>query len=265
MIKKTLLDEAADGKPVPVIEGQEALFSEEEAGGRRAPQTADDRPVTWKDCYVEAFRETMRLSQQLLGVHALIARAEASGSNAVNISDLRTITGTLPEPNSVTLWAKDGALGRLIAGIRKEYGDRQDAEPATGETAVRSASLEQMLRQFHSALRPHNGLMPTAPTAHVPPDVKELRTRLLQEELRELAEAIEAGDLIAIADAIADCMYLLAGDAVVRGIPLDAVLRAVHASNMTKTNVPGERKLAKGPGFRPPEIAAALGLKADAA
>ena len=54
------------------------------------------------------------------------------------------------------------------------------------------------------------------------------------------------------------------GTAHVYGIDLDAVLDEVHASNMTKLGADGrpirraDGKVLKGPGYRPPDIAAVL-------
>ena len=119
---------------------------------------------------------------------------------------------------------------------------------------------EQMLREFHSEKQVHFGLMPAKPTADIHPFIRDARWDLLDEEVNvELYEAMMAGDIVKIADAIADAVYVLVGTAVVYGIPFDEVFAAVHRSNMTKTNNPDEAKLVKGPGYEPPRIAALLG------
>jgi Phosphoribosyl-ATP pyrophosphohydrolase len=117
---------------------------------------------------------------------------------------------------------------------------------------------EQMLREFHAAKNIHGGLMPERPTASIPDWVRALRSDLLLEEVRELLDAVAEGDVVKIADALADISYVAAGTAVVYGIPFDAVFAEVHRSNMTKTNTPAEAKLVKGPGYEPPEIARIL-------
>jgi predicted HAD superfamily Cof-like phosphohydrolase len=119
---------------------------------------------------------------------------------------------------------------------------------------------EQMLREFHASKAIHGGLMPGRPTADIPDWVAQLRQDLLDEECGELREAVELGDIVKIADAVADIVYVAVGTAVVYGIPFDAVLREVHVSNMTKVNSPAEAKLVKGPGYEPPRIAALLGM-----
>jgi predicted HAD superfamily Cof-like phosphohydrolase len=104
----------------------------------------------------------------------------------------------------------------------------------------------------------------TAPTVDVGADQLELRLALIEEEVGELADAARAGDLIGVADALADIVYVAYGTAHVYGIDLDAVLDEVHASNMTKLGADGrpirraDGKVLKGPDYRPPDIAAVL-------
>ena len=98
--------------------------------------------------------------------------------------------------------------------------------------------------------------------SNVPDWVRSLRWELLSEELRELGEADQAQDIVKVADAIADIVYVLVGTAVVHGIPFDAVFAEVHRSNMTKVNSPAEAKLVKGPGYEPLRIAELLRIEA---
>lgn len=88
----------------------------------------------------------------------------------------------------------------------------------------------------------------------------DLRMGLIREEMHELEDAIEANDIVAAADAIADSVYVLLGAALVWGIHLEAVFAEVHRSNMTKT--PGKLapngKIMKGPDYSPPDIVSAL-------
>ncbi len=104
----------------------------------------------------------------------------------------------------------------------------------------------------------------TAPDAAVGDDQVVLRLALIQEEVGELAAAARQGDIVGIADALADIVYVAYGTAHVYGIDLDAVLDEVHASNMTKLGADGrpvrraDGKILKGPDYRPPDIAAVL-------
>ena len=92
----------------------------------------------------------------------------------------------------------------------------------------------------------------------------KLRIALLREEVGELERAIEAGDLVEIADGIADVIYIAIGTALAYGIPLDLVWREVHRSNMAKVGKDGKvhkapnGKIVKPEGWRPPNIAAIL-------
>jgi predicted HAD superfamily Cof-like phosphohydrolase len=72
--------------------------------------------------------------------------------------------------------------------------------------------------------------------------------------------------LIGIADALADIVYVVYGAALTYGIDLDAVLREVHRSNMSKLDSDGkpvlraDGKVLKSDRYVRPDIAAALGL-----
>ena len=93
------------------------------------------------------------------------------------------------------------------------------------------------------------------------PDVSErtLRMKLITEEFNELCDAEEANDLVEIADALADIIYIVCGTAVSYGIPLDDIFEEVHASNMAKL-VDGkvirraDGKIQKPEGWEPPDI-----------
>ena len=76
------------------------------------------------------------------------------------------------------------------------------------------------------------------------------------EETIEWIEAHEQGDLVAVADALGDRAYLLLGDAVSTGIPLDKVFAEVHRSNMTKKGglKSSEGKGVKAGGFEEPQL-----------
>lgn len=63
---------------------------------------------------------------------------------------------------------------------------------------------------------------------------EDLRLRLIDEELNELRGAIVERDLVEIADALADTLYVVFGTASAYGIPIADVFLEVHRSNMTK-------------------------------
>lgn len=97
------------------------------------------------------------------------------------------------------------------------------------------------------------------------PDENErnLRKRLLAEEYEEYMNAEFDNDLIEVADALADLIYIACGTAVAYGIPLDKVFEEVHRSNMAKL-VDGkpiyreDGKVLKPEGWTAPDIAGVL-------
>ena len=145
-------------------------------------------------------------------------------------------------------------------------------DPVTDATGLvgrpGSSRARDQVGDFHRAY----GLpVRSEPTAAIGPDQVTLRQALIEEETRELAEAAEAGDLVGVADALADIVYVAYGTAHVYGIDLDAVLDEVHASNMTKLGADGrpvrraDGKVLKGPDYRPPDVRAVLGRGAGPA
>lgn len=118
---------------------------------------------------------------------------------------------------------------------------------------------EQMLREFHAGA---DLPLPDHPTARPELGSQTGRAKILAEEVDELGDAIEAGDIVAIADACADVVYAVVGTAVTYGLPFDALLAEVHRSNMTKLIPPvvinEDGKICKGPHYQPPGIAAIL-------
>ena len=119
--------------------------------------------------------------------------------------------------------------------------------------------LEQV-REFHETYG-----LPIADRQAFLPDEDErlLRYSLLREEWREYQDAEEADSVIEIADALGDMVCVIYGTALSYGIDLDAVVAEIHRSNMTKERDPSmtypAKNVVKGPGFSPPDIAAAIG------
>ncbi len=79
-----------------------------------------------------------------------------------------------------------------------------------------------------------------APVLETPtiPDSKrcELRVNLIQEELNELKEAIDDNDIVEVADALCDIMYVLSGAVLEFGLKdqFDTLFNEVQRSNMSK-------------------------------
>ena len=97
----------------------------------------------------------------------------------------------------------------------------------------------------------------------LPEGRRELRLSLLEEEIKELREAVEAGDMVEVLDALCDIQYVLDGAFLEVGLH-QVKYRAfaeVQASNMSKLGEDGkpilreDGKILKGPNFRPPDLA----------
>lgn len=94
------------------------------------------------------------------------------------------------------------------------------------------------------------------------PSQDELRLALIREETQELEDALKAGDLVAVADAIADLKYVIEGTAITYGFDLEPLFNEVHRSNMTKEAKSGAGaavKVKKGPSYEPPELTLLIG------
>lgn len=103
----------------------------------------------------------------------------------------------------------------------------------------------------------------SGPIADMPPATVVTRNALIAEEVGELIDATVRGDVVGIADALADLVYVAYGTAYTYGIDLDAVLAEVHRSNMTKDPGP-TGKAVKGARYSPPDLTAILGDRAEA-
>jgi len=115
--------------------------------------------------------------------------------------------------------------------------------------------------EFHEATGlPVNDL----PVSDIDSDLVKLRIALLEEDTGESVIAAGKGDPAAIADALADVVYVAYGTALTYGIDLDAVLREVHRSNMSKLGADGrpvirdDGKVTKPDRYFPPAISALL-------
>jgi predicted HAD superfamily Cof-like phosphohydrolase len=92
-------------------------------------------------------------------------------------------------------------------------------------------------------------------------NLAELRIDLIQEELQELIDALDAKDIVEIADALTDILYVTYGAGHSFGIDLDECFLEVHRSNMTKLGEDGrplyrpDGKVMKGPNYETPQLA----------
>ncbi len=90
--------------------------------------------------------------------------------------------------------------------------------------------------------------------------INELRISLIQEELDELKEAMNNKDLLELADALTDLLYVTYGAGHAFGIDLDKCFNEVQNSNMSKLGNDGKPiynefgKVMKGPNYFKPDL-----------
>ncbi len=90
--------------------------------------------------------------------------------------------------------------------------------------------------------------------------INELRLSLINEELDELKVAMDKKDLIEIADALTDILYVTYGAGHALGIDLDKCFEEVQNSNMSKLGKDGRPiynelgKVMKGPNYFKPNL-----------
>ena len=90
--------------------------------------------------------------------------------------------------------------------------------------------------------------------------INSLRYELIKEELEELKEAMENKDLLEVADALTDILYVTYGAGHAFGIDLDQCFEEVQSSNMSKLGEDGKPiynesgKVMKGPKYFKPDL-----------
>ena len=91
-------------------------------------------------------------------------------------------------------------------------------------------------------------------------DTQKLRLELIAEELEEMWDAIENKDLVSVADALTDILYVTYGAGHAFGIDLDKCFAEVQRSNMSKLGEDGkpiyrdDGKVLKGPNYSEPDL-----------
>ena len=91
-------------------------------------------------------------------------------------------------------------------------------------------------------------------------NIVKLRLYLIEEELEELQEAIKKKDLLEVADALTDILYVTYGAGHAFGINLDQCFEEVQKSNMSKLGNDGKPiynengKVLKGPNYFKPNL-----------
>ena len=119
------------------------------------------------------------------------------------------------------------------------------------------------VEQFHDAFGIGNN---HKPTVEIEKKDIQLRFDLMKEENEEYLEAAENGDLIEVADALGDMMYILFGTIMKHGMQhkIVEVFEEIQDSNMSKLGADGnpiyreDGKVLKGPNYFKPNIRSVL-------
>lgn len=113
--------------------------------------------------------------------------------------------------------------------------------------------VKEFMRTFGQTVEQY----PTIPSM----EIVNLRYSLIKEELDEFDEAIKNNDIVEMADALVDILYVTYGALAAFGLPADKLFQEVHRSNMSKLGADGkpiyreDGKVMKGPNYTPPDLA----------
>ncbi|MEO5789277.1 MAG: nucleoside triphosphate pyrophosphohydrolase family protein [Gelidibacter sp.] len=121
----------------------------------------------------------------------------------------------------------------------------------------------EAVKAFHEAFK--IGYRET-PKADLGTDKNMLRYKLMREENEEYLEAANANDLVEVADALGDMLYILCGTIIEHGMQhkIEEVFDEIQKSNMSKLGEDGEPiyredgKVLKGPNYFMPDISKIL-------
>ncbi|MDT8414056.1 MAG: nucleoside triphosphate pyrophosphohydrolase family protein [Flavobacteriaceae bacterium] len=122
-----------------------------------------------------------------------------------------------------------------------------------------------MQKQLESVEKFHNAFglgVRQSPTAFLGKDLIQLRFNLMKEENEEYLEAALENNLIEVADALGDMLYILCGTMLEHGMQhkIEAVFNEIQRSNMSKLGVDGkpiyreDGKVMKGPNYEKPNL-----------
>lgn len=119
------------------------------------------------------------------------------------------------------------------------------------------------VEKFHTAFKIGNNYSPTVELTEAE---IELRHRLMGEENDEYMEAAKNGDLVEVADALGDMLYILCGTILKHGMQhkIEEVFQEIQRSNMSKLDANGEPiyredgKVMKSDQYFRPDIASIL-------
>lgn len=122
------------------------------------------------------------------------------------------------------------------------------------------STLGTMVNHFNIVYRVPCFVGPTLPSD----EQMDAMFSMIHEELMELCDAMDAKDIVGMADALTDIIYVTAQQAAKYGLPVDKLLAEVQRSNLSKLGEDGnpifreDGKVLKGPKFSPPDLATIL-------
>mgnify|MGYP005682356271 FL=1 len=115
------------------------------------------------------------------------------------------------------------------------------------------------VKKFHQAF---GVKISNKPTLELSKDILKLRHSLMQEENNEYLKAVEEKNLIEVADALGDMLYILCGTILTHGFQnlIEDIFDEIQISNMSKLGYDGkpiyrnDGKVLKGPNYKKPNI-----------
>ena len=122
-----------------------------------------------------------------------------------------------------------------------------------------------MQKQLDAVVAFHNAFglgMANTPVGNISKEINELRHKLMAEENNEYLEAANTNDLVEVADALGDMLYILCGTILSHGMQhiIEEVFDEIQDSNMSKLGADGkpiyreDGKVMKGPNYRRPDL-----------
>ena len=132
-------------------------------------------------------------------------------------------------------------------------------------SVIFSETIKKMQDQLNAVAAFHKAFgveVAQTPTTNITTDIANLRHRLMAEENEEYLEAVNDNDLVEVADALGDMLYILCGTILTHGMQhvIEAVFSEIQDSNMSKLGADGkpiyreDGKVMKGPNYKRPDL-----------
>lgn len=126
--------------------------------------------------------------------------------------------------------------------------------------------MKKQLNSVHTFHETYKIPQNESPVGEIPHEQYMLRYKLMREENEEYLEAAENNDLVEIADALGDMLYILCGTILSHGMQdvIEEVFDEIQRSNMSKLGEDGQPiyredgKVMKGPNYFKPNLKSIL-------